>query len=82
MCCWIRINGNFSHTTASLPNKIRIGSAGIPITGVSIRIAEDGEVQATGPNIMQGYFGKPKWTKEVMTEDGWFLYRRYWLFGF
>lgn len=58
--------------TASLPNKIRIGSAGIPITGVSIRIAEDGEVQATGPNIMQGYFGKPKWTKEVMTEDGWF----------
>ena len=58
--------------TASLPNKIRIGSAGIPITGVSIRIAEDGEVQATGPNIMQGYFGKPKWTKEVITEDGWF----------
>ena len=33
---------------------------------------EDGEVQAIGPNIMQGYFGKPDWTKEVMTEDGWF----------
>lgn len=58
--------------TASLPNKIRIGSAGIPITGVSIRIAEDGEVQAKGPNIMQGYFGKPEWTQEVMTKDGWF----------
>lgn len=58
--------------TASLPNKIRIGSAGLPITGVSIRIAEDGEVQATGPNIMQGYFGKPEWTQQVMTEDGWF----------
>ena len=58
--------------TTSLPNKIRIGSAGLPITGVSIRIAEDGEVQATGPNIMQGYFGKPEWTQQVMTEDGWF----------
>ena len=58
--------------TTSLPNKIRIGSAGLPITGVSIRIAEDGEVQAIGPNIMQGYFGKSEWTKEVMTEDGWF----------
>jgi long-chain acyl-CoA synthetase len=58
--------------TASLPDKIRIGSAGLPITGVSIRIAEDGEVQAKGPNIMQGYFGKPEWTQEVMTEDGWF----------
>ena len=58
--------------TASLPDKIRIGSAGLHISGVSIRIAEDGEVQAIGPNIMQGYFGKPEWTKEVMTEDGWF----------
>jgi len=58
--------------TASLPDKIRIGSAGLPITGVSIRIAEDGEVQAKGPNIMQGYFGKPEWTQEVMTDDGWF----------
>ena len=58
--------------TTSLPEKIRIGSAGLPITGVNIRIAEDGEVQAIGPNIMQGYFGKPDWTKEVMTEDGWF----------
>jgi long-chain acyl-CoA synthetase len=58
--------------TASLPDKIRIGSAGLPISGVSIRIAEDGEVQAKGPNIMQGYFGKPEWTQEVMTDDGWF----------
>jgi long-chain acyl-CoA synthetase len=58
--------------TASLPDKIRIGSAGLPISGVSIRISEDGEVQAKGPNIMQGYFGKPEWTQEVMTDDGWF----------
>lgn len=58
--------------TASLPDRIRIGSAGKPLQDVSIRIAEDGEVQAQGPNIMQGYYGLPELTKEVMTDDGWF----------
>ena len=64
----------------SLSRKIRIGSAGLPITGVNIRIAEDGEVQAIGPNIMQGYFGKPDWTRSY--DRRWMvLYRRYWVFG-
>jgi long-chain acyl-CoA synthetase len=58
--------------TASMPDCIRIGSAGKPLQDVSIRIAEDGEVQAQGPNIMQGYYGLPELTKEVMTDDGWF----------
>jgi long-chain acyl-CoA synthetase len=39
---------------------------------VKIRIAEDGEILAKGPCIMQGYFKSPDATSEVLSEDGWF----------
>ncbi len=58
--------------TASTPDKIRIGSAGFPLEEVELRIAEDGEIQAKGPNIMLGYYKLPEKTKEVFTDDGWF----------
>ena len=58
--------------TGSMPDWIRIGSAGKPITDVDIKIAEDGEILIKGPNIMQGYYKMPEQTKEVFTEDGWF----------
>lgn len=52
--------------------EMRIGSSGKPLDGIQIRIAEDGEVQAKGPNIMKGYYKLPDKTQEVFTEDGWF----------
>ena len=58
--------------TSSLPDQIRIGSAGVPLEDVEIRIAEDGEIQTIGPNVMKGYYKMPEKTAEVMTEDGWF----------
>lgn len=58
--------------TSSLPDQIRIGSAGMPLVDVEIRIAEDGEIQTTGPNVMKGYYKLPDKTAEVMTDDGWF----------
>ncbi len=58
--------------TSSLPDVIRIGSAGKPLEDVEIRIAEDGEIETRGPNLMQGYYKMPDKTAEVMTEDGWF----------
>lgn len=58
--------------TSSLRDVIRIGSAGKALEDVEIRIAEDGEIQTKGPNLMQGYYKLPEKTAEVMTEDGWF----------
>jgi long-chain acyl-CoA synthetase len=49
----------------------RVGTVGRPIKGVELRIAEDGEILARGPNIMKGYFNKPEATAAAL-EGGWF----------
>ncbi|NOY96016.1 MAG: long-chain fatty acid--CoA ligase [Chlorobi bacterium] len=59
-------------------NNPRIGSTGLAMPGVELRIADpdpatgDGEVQAKGQNVMRGYYKSPENTKEVFTSDGWF----------
>lgn len=48
------------------------GSAGKILTGVTVKIAEDGEILAKGRNVMKGYYKREDATAEVIDKDGWF----------
>lgn len=52
-------------------NRNRIGSVGLPGPGISVRIADDGELLIKGPCVFKGYLNRPEQTKEQFTKDGW-----------
>jgi len=58
--------------TANSPKENKVGTVGRPISGVEVRIADDGEILVKGSCVMQGYYHKPAETREVVTPDGWF----------
>ena len=63
---------SFNPPGAALP-----GSAGRPVPGMQVRIAnpdadEVGEIEVRGPSLFAGYRNDPAKTKEAFTPDGWF----------
>lgn len=57
---------------ANREGKSKLGSIGLPIPGVQVRIDEKtGELMVKGDNVMKGYYNRPDLTAEVITEDGW-----------
>jgi len=58
--------------TLNTPTDIRVGSVGRPIPGVSIRIADDGEVLIKGGMVFEGYWRNEHATAEALSDDGWF----------
>lgn len=50
-------------------NMFKIGTIGIVIDNVEVKIAEDGEILVKGPNVMMGYYKDPEKTASVMTGD-------------
>jgi malonyl-CoA/methylmalonyl-CoA synthetase len=70
-------------TSNPLYGERRVGSVGLPLPGVEVRIVEleterqlpDGEVgavQVRGANVCKGYWRQPDKTAEAFTADGWF----------
>ncbi len=53
------------------PDKKKIGTAGVPVEGVEVRVTESGEIAVKGDNVMKGYYNKPEETEKVI-RDGWF----------
>ena len=49
-----------------------IGSVGIPISGIDIKISDEGEILLKGPTITRGYFNRPDANAKSFTADGYF----------
>ncbi|MBE7479036.1 MAG: AMP-binding protein [Polyangiaceae bacterium] len=58
--------------TLNRPDAFRFDSVGKPLPSVELRLAEDGEILARGPNIFAGYHKDPAASREAFTDDGWF----------
>ena len=55
----------------NLQNNLRIGTVGQPLPGVTVRIADDGEILVRGDNVFQRYWNNDEATAEAI-KDGWF----------
>jgi long-chain acyl-CoA synthetase len=57
--------------TIGVPHKFKIGTVGPVLPGVSVKVADDGEVLVKGINVFQGYWHNDKANKESFV-NGWY----------
>ena len=53
------------------PARSKIGTVGQPLPGVTVRIADDGEILISGPNVFPGYWRNDAATAAVFDSGGW-----------
>jgi long-chain acyl-CoA synthetase len=53
------------------PNRVEVGRVGPAITGMEMKLGENDEILARGPNLFPGYWNRPQQTAEAL-RDGWF----------
>lgn len=72
----IVIGYGLSETTATVscfrPVGYEIGTVGLPLPGVDVRISEEGEILVKGPTVTPGYYNNPEANVQAFTEDGFF----------
>ena len=73
----IVIGYGLSETNASvsffLQNEpFTVGTVGMPIRSIQVKIGEENEILVKGPTVTQGYYNKPEETAKAIDADGWF----------
>jgi long-chain acyl-CoA synthetase len=58
-------------TSANPVDFVRIGTVGVPLPGVGLKLAGDGEILVKGGNVCLGYLDDPEATAELIEPDGW-----------
>ncbi|HZS35668.1 MAG TPA: AMP-binding protein, partial [Polyangia bacterium] len=59
-------------TCVNRPDKYAFGTVGVPVRGIEIKIAADGEILVRGGSVMKEYYNKPEATAEAIDPEGWF----------
>jgi long-chain acyl-CoA synthetase len=59
--------------TVNRPGRNKVGTVGLPLPGVAIKIADDGEILLQGPNVSPGYWQNETATAEALDPGGWLL---------
>ena len=53
-------------------HEARADTVGVPIAGVEIKLADNGEILVKSPGLLKEYYKNPDATAEVLTADGWY----------
>jgi long-chain acyl-CoA synthetase len=53
-------------------HEVRADTVGVPIEGVEIKLADNGELLVKSPGLLKAYYKNPAATAEVLTQDGWY----------
>ena len=62
---------NSAIATGNRPEKVKLGTVGVPQPNVELKLAEDGEILVRHGGVFKGYFKNEEATNEVLDKDGW-----------